>query len=84
MFRNHIAYKHDKQGTAEGFIGYGFTPQGAADDAVRQIRAKLGDAFRPGRVVRDRKDLTAEEFQTVCEDWLGILRAKRRAGHSVI
>jgi len=83
MYRFHAAYLHD-DGAAEGFIGYGFSPDAAERDATKAVVAKLGDAFQPSRFLRTGNGMTSEQLQQVLRDWRDTLKAKRAAGHSVI
>jgi len=83
MYRFHAAYLHD-DGAAEGFIGYGFSPDAAERDATKAVVAKLGDGFKPEQFVRTGKGMTTEQLQRVLRDWRDTLKAKRKAGHSVI
>jgi hypothetical protein len=83
MYRFHAAYLHD-DGSAEGFIGYGFSPDAAEQNATKQVVGKLGDAFKPEQFVRAATGMTAEQLQQVLTDWRDTLKAKRAAGHSII
>jgi hypothetical protein len=84
MIREQIAYRHS--GGIEGFIGYGFTADGARRDGLRRIEEKLaalGEPFDARRLVEKADGLTAADLATVRKDWRTVRQALKDRGASI-
>lgn len=73
MYVSRIAFRH-ANGEVEGFIGTGFSPEAAEQNADQGIRNKLWSINSPtysrSRIIRSADGLTPDELATIRRDWL--------------
>lgn len=76
MFRVQLAYRH-KNGDVEGFVGFGFTEDGAEQDCIRQMTYKCAvirdsrpdSGYDATRIIREDTGLSNDEMENIRKDW---------------
>ena len=76
MYRMQGAYRHDN-GEVEGFVGFGFSEDSAANDCINQMRIKAeairgsgpNTGFKRARAILSGDGLTPDELEIIRKDW---------------
>jgi hypothetical protein len=72
MYEHNMAYRFNN-GDVKGYKGTAFTKEVAKENAIHKIRKDIqfipNESFDNQRVLKDKKELTEEEFSQIQEDW---------------